>query len=286
MKLNKVTYEILIFVLLLSCGSEEQKEIITNDNIQNSTESPEVIPEEVFNIDLSPLNLSLSEISASNIKISTNTYTSLQITIANNKERDIIVSIPAGLMFDNLEESQQDLINLNTLKLYVSSNSTESISLTTACLIPGNSIPNSTNWKVLVETPIKFLVVEGTPAWFEKYKTKLIWIDGLRKERIFTTQHEQQHFQQMVIWLLLDTDKSTMINFMSEYVYDGDMSKSKSFVNKYYDDSKDITEIYKDYKLTGIVNWDSISNKLKEIKVKKEIEIKSKDILKKYKINY
>lgn len=265
-----------MFVLLLSCGSEEQKEIITNDNMQNSTESPEITPEEVSNIDLSPLNLSLLEISTSNIKISTNTYTSLQITIANNKDRDIIVSIPAGLMFDNLEESQQDLINLNTLKLYVSSNSTESILLTTACIIPGYSMPKSINWKVLVETPIKFLVVEGTPAWFEKYKTKLIWIDGFRKERIFTTQQEQQHFQQMVIWLLLDTDKSTMINFMSEYVYDGDRSKSKSFVNKYYDDSKDITEIYKDYKLTGIVNWDSITNKLKEIKVPTKKETKKR----------
>lgn len=238
------------------------------------------ILEEVSNIDLSPLNLSLLEISTSNIKISTNTYTSLQITIANNKDRDIIVSIPAGLMFDNLEESQQDLINLNTLKLYVSSNSTESILLTTACIIPGYSMPKSINWKVLVETPIKFLVVEGTPAWFEKYKTKLIWIDGFRKESIFTTQQEHQHFQQMVIWLLLDTDKSTMINFMSEYVYDGDTSKSKSFVNKYYDDSKDITERYKDYKLTGIVNWDSITNKLKEIKVpaKKEVELSEKKL--------
>jgi hypothetical protein len=265
-----------MFVLLLSCGSEEQKEIITNDNMQNSTESPEITPEEVSNIDLSPLNLSLSEISASNIKISTNTYTSLQITIANNKDRNIIVSIPAGLIFDNLEESQQDLINLNTLKLYVSSNSTESISLTTACLIPGNSMPNSTNWNILTETPDKFSLVEGTPAWFEKYKTKLIWIDGLRKEKIFTTNQEQQHFQQMVIWLLLDTDKSTMINFMSEYVYDGNRRKSKSFVDKYYDGSKDITEIYKDYKLTGIVNWNSIIKKLKETKVPTKKEVKDK----------
>ena len=276
MSLNKITFAIIMFVLLLSCGSEEQKEIITNDNMQNSTESPEITPEEVSNIDLSPLNLSLSEISASNIKISTNTYTSLQITIANNKDRNIIVSIPAGLIFDNLEESQQDLINLNTLKLYVSSNSTESISLTTACLIPGNSMPNSTNWNILTETPDKFSLVEGTPAWFEKYKTKLIWIDGLRKEKIFTTNQEQQHFQQMVIWLLLDTDKSTMINFMSEYVYDGNRRKSKSFVDKYYDGSKDITEIYKDYKLTGIVNWNSIIKKLKETKVPTKKEVKDK----------
>ena len=279
-KLTALSLFLISIFILSSCDSgdnnKDNQSSISNsleiepdieavsEEIENQTSSEE-IRNSIFN---------LTEIDFSDISINTNTYSNLSITINNTRDYDIVVNIPSGSLFDNLVEDQQDLINLTNSSMNIMSNSSSTIELETACVDPNKASPSTNNLNIFVEIPDNLLSVHQIPDFFEKYDTKLIWIDKMRKNKIFNTEESKRHFQQMVIWLMLDTDKSTMTSFMSQYVYEGDYNRAESFINKYYDEAVKIRDVYRDYKITGRINWSDVKDLTKEIDIPTKSEIK------------
>jgi len=272
---------IIITIIFSSCNNEKIDGQSITSNFQETKNK--IDPEETKNkIDpeerKNAVILTLAEIDFSDISMTTNTYRKISLTIKNNRDYNIMVNIPSGSLFDNLVEHQQDLINLKNSSMNIMSNSFKTIELETACVDPNKASPSTNNWNIYIEIPDNLSAVDGIPSFFENHENKLVWIDKMRKNKIFNTEESKKNFQQMVIWLMLDTDKSTMINFMSQYVYEGNYYKAELFINKYYDETVKIRDTYRDYKETGRINWPDVKDLTKKIPTKTEIKevIKSK----------
>ena len=278
--MKKYNYLILIctFFTLSACtGCQEESIIKEKETASEGFEDNSIIK--------SKMNVTLSSdvIHNQNIKIYTNTYKELNFIVENNKYSELTLNIPHGLMFDNLIENQQDLITLESKTLIVAENIIDTITIMTACIKPDYSMPNSDKWSIYNLIPEKLLVIEDVPSFFIKNDNKVRLIDSYRKKKIYATIEDQQNFIQIVIWLLLDTDKSTMENFMREYVYGGDAEKTENFINKYYEGASEIRDVYKDYKITGQVDVSKIITRYKKdvSKLKKDLLNKKDNLLKK-----
>ena len=270
-------YSIIKICIILVISSCYQKNHTENNNLEekDSNKIKKFVEENDSIIELNFNSITLNN--NSNIIINAKSYKEISIIIKNNTPHLMEIEIPNGLMLNNLIDKQQDLMLLESRNLNVLKNNTDTIKIMSACINPGLSMPNSNKWEIFNKIPEQLLVIKDIPDFFIKIDEKLKLIDKFRKNKIYSTVEQQQNLKQMVIWILLDTDESTMIDFMNQYVYK-DKQKARNFVKEYYDPANEIIDVYRNYKTTGKIDLSKLKERSKNIK--RNISNKFKSIIK------
>ena len=167
-----------------------------------------------------------------------NTYRKIKVNLSNSGSSDKKINIPCGTFFENGNPSEQGLVVLFKEKVNLGANASTSIELTTACMDASKAAPSShSNWTIKNDKGLGDLI-----RYYHSNRSTIALMTGNEHH---STREKQINFLQMAVWSYYDCDRKHIVNFATDYMFDGDRDSAESFVDTTLPLIRIFTNLYK-----------------------------------------
>ena len=167
-----------------------------------------------------------------------NTYRKIKVTLSNNSSSDKKINIACGTFFENGHTNEQSLVVLFKDRVYLDGNDRESVELTTACMDASKASPSGhSNWTIKND--------KGLGDLIRFYHENRPMIALMTSSDQHSTKEKQINFLQMAVWAYYDCEEDKIVNFATEYMFDGDRQAAQEFVDLTLPMIKIFTDLYK-----------------------------------------
>ena len=167
------------------------------------------------------------------------TYKVINVEVSNFGSETVNVHFPAGGVFVNLDETEQNLVVLFYDKLVVAAGKTEEILIGTACANPKRKVPikNRTTWRYDYDEKVGDLI-----RYYHENRGFVELTTGAEHHDTFDKRH---NFLQMCVWVYYNAEKKQILDFATKYLFDGNKEQATLFVDAFYPIAVTFINIYK-----------------------------------------
>ena len=176
------------------------------------------------------------EVSVSN----SGTYKNMSVEVSNNTSDDMKILFPEGSVFINSTSTQQNLVIVFPEEFELSAGESKRIIVYTACMDPSKSAPSSSrNWTLSYEKKVGDLI-----RGYHDNRSMVEMMTGAEHHNTFDKRH---NFLQMSVWVYYNADKQQILNFATQYMFDGNRQQASAFVDVFYPMAVLFINLYKSF---------------------------------------
>lgn len=159
---------------------------------------------------------------------SVGSYKFIDVTLTNFSRSNKVVEFPLGGFFLNLDTTEQNLVVLFYDQIKLDASSTSEIRIGTACANPNRKAPlkNRTTWVYDYDPKIADLL--------NYYHTNRSMVEIFTGAEHHSNVEKRQNFLQMCVWCYYNAEKSQIIDFATQYIFDGNKQDAINYVDVFY----------------------------------------------------